>query len=331
MAGANNASQPGLTQGPARQTFHWPTPHTHPLAMPRRHQLLLSLLLHGLLALCAATPAVASDAAQRVQIASLPQQDGQPLALSGYWFPAPSSTSAQARPAVLLLHGCGGALGRRADELSERMQSYRALLNQEGWHVLVLDSLSPRGERELCTQRMGSRQVTMRERRRDTLGALQWLAARPEVDPARIALLGWSNGGSTVLASTAADQEEVKATPIKPRAAVAFYPGCEAELKRGYRAQAPLLMLLGAADDWTAAAPCEALAAQSRGQAGAASVQFQTYDGAYHGFDTAAPVRLRREVPNGVNPGAGVHVGGNAPAWAASREAMLGFLREQLK
>jgi len=307
------------------------TASTHLIPMPSRPGLLLALLLQGLLALCAATAAVASDAAHRVEIASLPQQDGQPLALRGYWFPAASSAEARARPAVLLLHGCGGALGRQADRLSERMQSYRALLNQEGWHVLVLDSLSPRGERELCTQRIGSRQVTMRERRRDTLGALQWLAARPEVDPARIALLGWSNGGSTVLASTAADHEEVKAAPLKPRAAVAFYPGCEAELKRGYRAQAPLLMLLGAADDWTAAAPCEALAAHSRGQAGGATVQFQTYAGAYHGFDAAAPVRLRREVPNGVNPGAGVHVGGNAEAWAASREAMLGFLREQLK
>jgi dienelactone hydrolase len=301
------------------------------IAMPSRPRRLLALLLQGLLALCAATAAVASDAAHRVEIASLPQQDGKPLALTGYWFSAASSAGVQARPAVLLLHGCGGALGRQADQLSERMQSYRALLNQQGWHVLVLDSLSPRGERELCTQRIGSRQVTMRERRRDTLGALHWLAARPEVDPARIALLGWSNGGSTVLASTAADHEEVKANPAKPRAAVAFYPGCEAELKRGYRAQAPLLMLLGGADDWTAAAPCEALAAHSRGQAGGATVQFQTYAGAYHGFDAAAPVRLRREVPNGVNPGAGVHVGGNAEAWAASREAMLGFLREQLK
>lgn len=300
--------------------------------MPSRPRLLLwSVLLHGLLTLCAATPAVASDAAQRVQIASLPQQDGQPLTLSGYWFPAASSAEAKARPVVLLLHGCGGALGRQADQLSQRMHEYRALLNQEGWHVLVLDSLSPRGERELCTQRIGSRQVTMRERRRDTLGALQWLAARPEVDPARIALLGWSNGGSTVLASTAADHEEVKANPARPRAAVAFYPGCEAEFKRGYRAQAPLLMLLGAADDWTAAAPCEALAAHSRAQAGSAAIQFQTYAGAYHGFDSAAPVRLRREVPNGVNPGAGVHVGGDAQAWAASREALLGFLREQLK
>jgi len=286
-----------------------------------------------LLALSAVSPAMASDAAHRVQLASLPQRDGQALALSAYWFPAdsPSGIEANARPAILLLHGCGGALGRQADRLSERMHSYRALLNQQGWHVLVLDSLSPRGERELCTQRIGSRQVTMRERRRDALGALQWLAARPEVDPARLALLGWSNGGSTVLASTAAEHEEVRSNPAKPRAAVAFYPGCEAELKRGYRAQAPLLMLLGAADDWTAAKPCEQLAAAGRTQQGHAPIQFQSYAGAYHGFDSDAPLRLRREVPNGVNPGAGVHVGGNAEAWAASREAMLGFLREQLK
>lgn len=300
---------------------------------PRFHLSNLLLALSATLLASPATAAPASDAAHRVQIASLPQQDGQALALSAFWFPAdsPSGAAATARPAILLLHGCGGALGREQDRVSARMHGYRSLLNQQGWHVLVLDSLSPRGERELCTQRIGSRQVGMRERRRDTLGALQWLAARPEVDPARLALLGWSNGGSTVLASTAADQEEVHSNAARPRAAVAFYPGCEAELKRGYRAQAPLLMLLGAADDWTAAKPCEQLAAAGRAQQGQATIQFQSYAGAYHGFDSDAPLRLRREVPNGVNPGAGVHVGGNAEAWAASREAMLGFLREQLK
>ena len=41
-----------------------------------------------------------------------------------------------------------------------------------------------------------------------------------------------------------------------------------------------------------------------------------------------APVRLRKDVPNGVNPGQGVHVGGNAAAWRASRDRVVRFLAE---
>lgn len=280
---------------------------------------------------------------EKVQVPSLDLRAGQAIPLLGHWFPAAGTSSSRA-PAIVLLHGCGGAYGH-GGVLSERMQDYSKTLNEQGWHVLVLDSLTPRGERELCTQRIGSRAITMTERRRDTLGALQWLAARPDVDAKRLALLGWSNGGSTVLASTNLNHPEVKAGALRPRAAVAFYPGCEADLKRGYAPTAPLLMLTGAADDWTAAAPCEALAQQAQlSQVRASGAndakgegfvvpkpQFIVYPGAFHGFDAKAPVRVRSDVPNGVKPGAGVHVGGQPEAFAQSRTAMLSFLREQLR
>lgn len=299
--------------------------------------------LIGCLGLTSALNAMAAGATpEKVQVPSLDLRAGRALPLLGHWFPAAGNASSPA-PAIVLLHGCGGAYGR-GGELSERMLDYSQVLNAEGWHVLVLDSLTPRGERELCTQRIGTRAITMTERRRDTLGALQWLAARPDVDGKRLALLGWSNGGSTVLASTNLNHAEVKAAALRPRAAVAFYPGCEADLKRGYAPTAPLLMLTGAADDWTAAAPCEALAQQAqltqirssgasteKNDAVAIKPQFIAYPGAFHGFDSKAPVRVRADVPNGVKPGAGVHVGGQPEAFAQSRSAMLSFLREQLR
>jgi len=275
--------------------------------------------------------AFAATEAAKVEVPSLDLRAGQPLPLLGHWFAAAPGAKVPGRaPAIVLLHGCGGAYGRKG-ELSERMQDYSQLLNAEGWHVLVLDSLTPRGERELCTQKIGSRAITMTERRRDALGALQWLAARPDVDASRLALLGWSNGGSTVLASTNLKHAEVKAATLHPRAAVAFYPGCEADQKRGYAPSTPLLMLIGAADDWTPAAPCEALAREAQPSSGIAQPKSVAYAGAFHGFDSKAPVRLRADVPNGVKPGAGVHVGGQAEALAQSRTALLAFLREQLQ
>jgi dienelactone hydrolase len=258
-------------------------------------------------------------AQQQVQVPSLELREGRPLVLSGHWFPA---SPALKSPALVLLHGCGGMLNKKGQP-AERYTALAARLNALGIHALVLDSLTPRGETELCTRRLDTRQVKQPQRRRDALGALQWLAAQPRVDATKLGLLGWSNGGSTVLASTNRRHAEVAAAPVQPSLAVAFYPGCEAELRAGYEPTAPLLMLLGEADDWTPVAPCKALAAQSSGHA----PRWESYLGAHHGFDGTAPVRLRKDVPNGVNPGQGVHVGGNPAARAASALALEKFLR----
>ena len=272
-------------------------------------------------ALAAAGFAGAAAAEPRVTFPSLDRSaTGELVLLSAHWFAA----AAAPRPAVLLLHGCGGAYAA-SGELSVRMRDYTAWLNQQGFHALVVDSLTPRGERELCTQRIGTRRVTMANRRLDALAGVAWLAQRSDVIAQRIGLLGWSNGGSTVLAATNLQHAVVQDAAVKPAFAVAFYPGCEAELRRGYVAAATLLLLVGEADDWTPAEPCRRLAASARGR----DVSLVAYAGAYHGFDSKAPVRLRRDVPNGARPGEGVHVGGNAAALAQSRDELRRFLARQ--
>jgi dienelactone hydrolase len=223
-----------------------------------------------------------------------------------------------------LLHGCGGTYNAKG-RLSQRTLDYTRLLNEHGMHALVVDSLTPRGEKELCTQRIGARHVTQANRRLDALAAVAWLAQRPGVDAKRIGLMGWSNGGSTLLAALNQRHADVAAAPVQPAFAVAFYPGCESDLKRGFETRARLLMLVGESDDWTPAAPCHELALRSTG----VLPEIEGYAGAFHGFDSTAPVRLRQDVPNGVNPGQGVHVGGNAAAFAASRERLLRFLAQQ--
>jgi dienelactone hydrolase len=264
-----------------------------------------------------------------VQVPSLDAPGGRAVPLPAFWMPAATPAGERA-PALLLLHGCGGFLDG-GGRLARRTTELAARLNAMGVHVLATDSLTPRGEKELCTQRAGTRRVTQLHRRRDALGALQWLARQPGVDPARLGLLGWSNGGSTVLAATNARHAEVDGAAVKASLAVAFYPGCKAELERGYRPVAPLLMLLGDADDWTPAAECKALAAATaparEGGRDVPAPQFEAYAGAHHGFDGTAPVRLRRDVPNGVNPGQGVHVGGQPAARAAAALRLEQFLR----
>ena len=255
---------------------------------------------------------------QRLTLPSLDRVDGTPVQLVVHWF----SAGARKAPAVALFHGCNGAYDRQG-RLDRRMLDTSAFLTARGFHVLVVDSLTPRGETEICTQPARTRTVTQLQRRRDALAAIDWLAGRDDVDATRIGLIGWSNGGSTVLAATNARQREVADSARRPAFAVAFYPGCAVEQRRGYRPTADLLVLIGEADDWTPVEPCRRLVA---GDSGGYAMAIEVYPGAYHGFDSEAPVRVRRDVPNGVHPGAGVHVGGDPDAFRRSRERLAGFI-----
>jgi dienelactone hydrolase len=80
-------------------------------------------------------------------------------------------------------------------------------------------------------------------------------------------------------------------------------------------------MLLGAQDDWTPPGPCIEL-----GRAVGAEVH--VYPDSYHDFDNpVGAVTLRRNVPNGVNPGQGVHAGPNAQAREQAYARLLEVLR----
>ena len=272
-----------------------------------------------LLALAAWAFATLATAAERVSFPSLDGAGNAPVVLTGYFFPAAAAYA----PAIAMFHGCDGPYDK-SGALARRMREYTELFNGLGLHVLVVDSLTARYEKEICTQRIGHRRVTQINRRLDALGAIAYLAERSDVDEKRIGLIGWSNGGSTVLAATNLRHRDVATATTRAAFAIAFYPGCDADLKRGYEPSAPLLMLVGELDDWTPAAPCVALARAATEPRPA----IESDPGAGHGFDSALPLRLRKDVPNGAHPGQGVHVVGNAAAWRASRDRVVRFLAE---
>jgi dienelactone hydrolase len=202
-------------------------------------------------------------------------------ALSLYWVPADSAR----RPAIVALHGCGGLFRKDGHSFDPRFGNYAERLNQLGLHVLLPDSFGSRGLGSLCEELNASRSVYVADRRLDVLEALAWLRARPDVDPERIGLLGWSNGATTAL--MVIDSRWPPGPP--PLAAIAlFYPGCSPSRGGQPTHTGALLMLLGGADDLTPPEPCEQLAA--RWQRKGLPVEVEVYPGAIHGFDGNGPV-----------------------------------------
>jgi carboxymethylenebutenolidase len=165
-----------------------------------------------------------------------------------------------------------------------------------GYVALLVDSFGPRGhgygrnthddpDREAVNER------TVRPL--DAEGALAWLLARPDVQPARVMLQGWSNGASTTLnvmlrQATGASADKAK----RFRAALAFYPGCgpKALLSQHYTADVPVWAFLGSDDEEVSPTVC---AKVLRGAAG--PVDVTTYPGATHDFDD--PGATRQAVP----------------------------------
>lgn len=276
----------------------------------------------GLRAFFAIILAVAAvHAAAQPQAVGFSSLDG--TAIRGWLF----QPAAAPRGTVIALHGCGGlyaTTGARQGQLNARHQAMADLLVSQGYAVLFPDSLTPRGEAELCTQKIGQRRIDQTERRADTLGALAWVVGQPWAKPDRMALLGWSHGGSAVLSSTDLTRRDVAAAREKPALAVAFYPGCAAARKGGYRPSTRLVLMVGEKDDWTPPGPCIEL-----GQAVGAEVN--VYPDSYHDFDNpVGTLRVRKDVPNGVNPGQGVHVGPNPSARRDAYARLLALLREAM-
>ena len=240
------------------------------------------------------------------------------------WLYRPAG-AALPRASVVALHGCGGlyaTVGGRKGQINSRHQAMAELLVAQGYAVLMPDSLTPRGVEQICTQRLRERKIDQRERRRDALAALEWVAAQNWSRPGRIAVLGWSHGASAVLAATDAAQAEVAARELRFALGIAFYPGCSAALKSGYQPNTRLLLLVGEKDDWTPPAPCIALGKS-------VDAEVQVYPDSYHGFDDPlGTVRLRTDVPNGVYPGRGVHVGSNPQARALAYARVMELLAQ---
>lgn len=282
-----------------------------------------SLRIVILCSLAAASGAFAGITPEQLAVPTA-NLSSSPTALKGFLFKPVGDGS---HPAVIMMHGCGGAYAT-SSKLGERHRMWGEYLATHGYVALMLDSFSPRGIKELCTTKFAERTLKESDRVGDAYAALAYLRERSDVDAKRIALLGWSHGAGVTLDAITHKPEGADGFS----AAVAFYPGCSSRNKAAERFHpyAPLLVMIGEADDWTPAEPCKQLTAAvaARGEA----MRIVTYPNTYHDFDNPGvkSKHVRTEVPNGVYPGHGVTIAPNPEAREDAKKRVLAFFAETL-
>jgi dienelactone hydrolase len=264
------------------------------------------------------------DAAENRPLASRPvstlpapnvtihETGAKPLDLPG-WFTRPAAAGRV--PAVVIFHGCSGLPGfswRRAQE-------WGALFRAQGYATLVVDSFTPRGLTGVCADPAA---FTAAQRAVDVWAAAVALAARDDVDPQRLAVIGFSHGGRTTLEAVAMErpnQAEARSRLLgtaRIAAAIGLYPGC-----RGLHDDflVPLLIVVGDTDDWTPARYCRELAAKAR--PATPSFSLEVLPDATHDFDV-------EDKPHTVLSHA---IAYNPKAARRARELVIAFLADTLR
>jgi dienelactone hydrolase len=203
---------------------------------------------------------------------------GDPVNIVGSLFLPPGTDKA---PMVLFLHGAGGPY--------EAMYHFwPQLLNKQGIGVFSLDRFGPRGAKSQAEE--GEDSVPYPADVADAFAALRLLASHPRVDPAKVAVLGVSRGGT---AAWRCAVERIIASQKLPEglrfsAHIMLYSaGCSGPtrliVKPGVFSPAPQLWVHGTADDWCPIGPVQDYA--KRIADAGTPVQFEAIKGAWHKFD----------------------------------------------
>lgn len=128
------------------------------------------------------------------------------------------------RPAIVMLHGCGG--------IRPFMNDMAKIAAEAGAAAIIVDSFAPRRISRVAAFATVCTGVRLqgRERAGDLYAAMAWARGQDWIDPERIAAAGWSHGGWTLMD------------------ALALTPGAEMERATGLTglADEPLAGLRGA-------------------------------------------------------------------------------------
>lgn len=167
-------------------------------------------------------------------------------------------------PLVILAHGTKG-VGYRENTWSD-------YFNEQGYATFILDYFSPRG-----TDGRGRYVPRPPE---DVWGALKYLSTHPRLDMTKVAVMGFSNGGSVTRSSAEFTSSDTNG--VMPKAFVMFYGGCHTAIGIRVKDYNPaLLYVVGDQDKLVKASTCNYRANDK----GSSDIEVMVIPGAYHLFD----------------------------------------------
>jgi dienelactone hydrolase/fucose 4-O-acetylase-like acetyltransferase len=182
-------------------------------------------------------------------------------------------------PALVLLPDCSGRIGP-----SMRLRVETGIA--QGFVVMVVDSL--RGHPNNCVTPL---RVPFERRLKDAYDALEHLRNMPQVDPQRIAAVGYSQGGAVALMLASKQSSTLFGARHRFAAGVAWYPLCYLSARYGRQEadflrpdiDTPLLLLMGGEDIFTPAYDCEPHLQEL--QTSGVPVEWHVFPQAAHGWD----------------------------------------------
>ncbi|MFB9268532.1 dienelactone hydrolase family protein [Bradyrhizobium erythrophlei] len=193
--------------------------------------------------------------------------------------------SAGRLPVIVLQHGSAG--------MAPNVEMWTRELNKIGVSTFALDGFTGRGLTDVNTDQalLGRLNFIL-----DIYRALDVLANHPSVDPARIALMGFSRGGqATLYASLKRFHRLWNKSGVEFAACVPFYPDCMTTFVSDTDVVGrPIRIFGGTQDDYNPIATCKAYVERLR--AAGADVELTEYPNATHAFDNplgAQPAMLQ--------------------------------------
>ncbi len=205
---------------------------------------------------------------------------------------APDGAGDAALPTVVQFHGCAGYR-------APLMEHWASVAAEAGWRAISVDSHTPREidyDTSLQTVCQG-KELLAQERAGDVIAALNLIAKRPDVDPSRIVVAGWSHGAWTLMDLFAMDLSKRSPASLSEKGlsvpdiagAILVYPHCGRatwSTVNDWTISPPTLALVAGKDSIVNGPECKALLEEIAGRGH--DIDLVYYPGADHVFDDAS-------------------------------------------
>ncbi|MEE3328323.1 MAG: dienelactone hydrolase family protein [Myxococcota bacterium] len=189
------------------------------------------------------------------------------------WLLMPEENARTPLPCIVACHGSLGWRGHHHEHIARWLEA--------GFAVFRVHSFDARQVQSIVEDQMS---VTHAMLTRDAFQALRFLSRHPLIDASRIAVTGWSLGGTVSLYSAWLPIAEALAPDGERFAAhLPFYPGAHLRMQEARWSQAPIRVLHGEKDDYTPVSFVRDLADAVAAQG--IQIDITSYPGAHHSFD----------------------------------------------